>query len=135
MIKRQELVEDFMNFNLEVSISSNFISCNALVITNEFLKRVKEKELGDLKLKNILSLLGTDILFTSRWYFEVSKENMYTKRPWVKTNNFIWRSQNVYIQVWPKCIKILRSLIGGLVCLVCCCLSYLSKIQSWTSAT
>jgi len=66
MIKRQELVEDFMNFNLEVSISSNFISCNALVITNEFLKRVKEKELGDLKLKNILSLLGTDILFTSR---------------------------------------------------------------------
>jgi len=45
---------------LEVSISSNFISCNALVITNEFLKMMKEKQLEDLKLKNILSLLGTD---------------------------------------------------------------------------
>jgi len=60
MLKKQELIEDFRNLNLEVFISSNFISCNALVITNEFLKRVKKKQLEDLKLKNILSLLGTD---------------------------------------------------------------------------
>jgi len=60
LIKEQELIEDFRNLNLEVYISSNFISCNALVITNEFSKRVKEKQLEDLKLKNILSLLGTD---------------------------------------------------------------------------
>jgi len=43
MIKEQELIEDFRNLNLEISISSNFISCNAFVITNEFLKRLKEK--------------------------------------------------------------------------------------------
>jgi len=43
MIKEHKLIEDFRNLNLEVSILSNFISCNALVITNEFLKRVKEK--------------------------------------------------------------------------------------------
>jgi len=60
MIKKQELIEDFRNLNLKVSISSNFISCNALVITNEFLKRVREKQLEDLKLKNILSLLDTN---------------------------------------------------------------------------
>jgi len=60
MIKEQKLIEDFRNLNLEVPISSNFITCNALVITNEFLKRVKEKQLEDLKLKNILSLLGTN---------------------------------------------------------------------------
>ena len=60
MIKEQELIEDFRNLNLEVFISSNFIICNALVIANEFLKRVKEKQLEDLKMKNILSLLGTD---------------------------------------------------------------------------
>jgi len=58
MMKEQELIEDFRNLNLEVSISSNFICCNALVITNEFLMRVKEKQLEDLKLKNILSLFG-----------------------------------------------------------------------------
>ena len=60
MIKEHELIEDFRNLNLEVSISSNFISCIALVITNEFLKRVKEKQLEDLKLKNTLTLLGID---------------------------------------------------------------------------
>jgi len=60
MIKEQELIEDFRNLNFEVSISLNFISCNVLVITNEFLKRMKEKQLEDLKLKNILSLLGID---------------------------------------------------------------------------
>jgi len=43
MIKEQELIEDFRHLNLEVSISSNFINCNVLVITNEFLERVKEK--------------------------------------------------------------------------------------------
>jgi len=60
MIKEHELIKDFRNLNLEVSLSTNFISCNVLVITNESLKRVKEKQLEDLKLKNILSLLGTD---------------------------------------------------------------------------
>jgi len=59
MIKERELIKNFRNLNLEISILSNFISCNALVITNEFLKRVKEKQLEDLKLKNILSILGT----------------------------------------------------------------------------
>jgi len=34
MIKEQELIENFRNLNLEVYISSNFISCNVLVITN-----------------------------------------------------------------------------------------------------
>ena len=61
MMKEQELIEYFRNLNLEVSISSNFISCNVLVITNEFLKMVKEKQLEDLKLKNILGCL----LYTS----------------------------------------------------------------------
>jgi len=59
MIREHKLIEDFRNLNLEVSISSNFISCNALVITNEFLKMVKEKQLEDLKLNNIVSFLGT----------------------------------------------------------------------------
>jgi len=60
MIEEREVIEDFRNLNLEVSISSNFISFNALVITNEFLTRVREKQLEDLKLKNIFSLLGTN---------------------------------------------------------------------------
>jgi len=60
IIKEQKLIEDFKNLNLEVFTSSNFISYNTLVITNEFLKRVKEKQLYDLKLKNILSLLDTN---------------------------------------------------------------------------
>jgi len=60
MVKEEELIEDFRNLNLEVSISSNFISYNALIITNEFLKRVKDKQLKDLKLKNILIFFGTD---------------------------------------------------------------------------
>ena len=59
MIKVQKLIEDFKNLNLEVSISSNFICCNALIINNEFLKRMKEKQLEDLKLKNILNPLDT----------------------------------------------------------------------------
>ena len=33
MIKEQELIEDFRNLNLKVSIYSNFISCNSLVIS------------------------------------------------------------------------------------------------------
>ena len=50
MIRELALIEDFKSMNLEVSISSNCISCNTLVITNEFLEKVKEKQLEDSKL-------------------------------------------------------------------------------------
>jgi len=60
MIKELKLIEDFRNLNLEVYISSNCISCNTLVITNEFLEKVKKKRFEDLKLKSILSLLDID---------------------------------------------------------------------------
>ena len=43
MIRELALIEDFRSMNLEVSMSSNCISCNIIVITNEFLKKVKEK--------------------------------------------------------------------------------------------
>jgi len=43
MIRELALIDDFMCMNLEVSMSSNCISCNTLVITNEFLEKVKEK--------------------------------------------------------------------------------------------
>ncbi|XP_068487134.1 uncharacterized protein [Phaseolus vulgaris] len=45
MIRELELIEDFRSMNLEVSMSSNCISCNTIVITNEFLEKVKEKQL------------------------------------------------------------------------------------------
>ena len=41
-------------------MSSNCIGCNTLVITNEFLEKVKEKQLEDSKLKNFMGLLNTD---------------------------------------------------------------------------
>jgi len=43
MIRELTFIEDFRSMNLEVSMSSNYISCNTFVITNEFLKKVKEK--------------------------------------------------------------------------------------------
>jgi len=43
MIRELTLIEDFKSMNLKVSMSSNCISCNTLVITNEFLEKVKEK--------------------------------------------------------------------------------------------
>jgi len=43
MIRELELIEDFRSMNLDVSMSSNCIRCNTLVITNEFLEKVKEK--------------------------------------------------------------------------------------------
>jgi len=43
MIRELVLIEDFRSMNLEVSMSSNCISCNTLVITDEFLKKVKKK--------------------------------------------------------------------------------------------
>ena len=57
MIRELTLIEDFRK---EVSMSSNYISCNTLVITNEFLENVKEKQLEDSKLKNFMGLLNTD---------------------------------------------------------------------------
>jgi len=60
MIRELALIEDFRSMNLEVSMSSNCISCNTLVIINEFLEKVKEKQLEDLKLKNFMGLLNTD---------------------------------------------------------------------------
>jgi len=56
MIREISLIEYFRSMNLEVSMSSNCISCNTLVITNEFL----EKQLEDLKLKNFMDLLDTE---------------------------------------------------------------------------
>ena len=44
MIREIALIEDFKSMNLEVSMSSNCISCNTLVITNDFLEKVKEKQ-------------------------------------------------------------------------------------------
>ena len=41
-------------------MSSNCISCNTLVITNEFMEKVKEKQCEDSKLKNFTGLLNTD---------------------------------------------------------------------------
>jgi len=60
MIRELTLIEDFKSMNLEVSMSSNCISCNTLVITNEFLEKVKENQLEDSKLKNFMGLLNTD---------------------------------------------------------------------------
>jgi len=47
MIRELALIEDFRSMNLEVSMFSNCFSCNTLVITNEFLEKVKEKQLED----------------------------------------------------------------------------------------
>ena len=54
MIRELALIEDFRIVNLEVSMSSNCINCNTLVITNEFLEKMKEKQLGDSKLKKFM---------------------------------------------------------------------------------
>ena len=43
MIKELELIEDFGRLNLEISISSTYISDKMLVINNEFLEKMKEK--------------------------------------------------------------------------------------------
>jgi len=46
--------------NSTTFISIYYISCNMLVITNKFLENLKEKQLVDLNLKNILTLLDTN---------------------------------------------------------------------------
>jgi len=52
MIRELTLIENIRSMILEVSMSSNCISCNTFVITNDFFQKVKEKQLEDSKLKN-----------------------------------------------------------------------------------
>jgi len=53
MIRELTLIENFKSMNLKVSMSSNCISCNTLVITNEFMEKVEEKQLEDSKIEEL----------------------------------------------------------------------------------
>ena len=48
MIEEQKLIEQFRYLNLEVKLHRDHISCGSLIITNELLRRIEEKQLGIL---------------------------------------------------------------------------------------
>lgn len=53
MIKELELIKDFRRLNLEIYVSSTYISYNMFVIPNEFLKKSEREAIGGFELKNI----------------------------------------------------------------------------------
>jgi len=60
MIEEQKLIEQFRNLNLGVKFHVDHISCSKLIITNDFLGMIKEKQLEDPSLKHTVDLLGTN---------------------------------------------------------------------------
>jgi len=58
MIEQQKTIAKFRDLNLGVEFHEDHISCGTLTITNDFLGRIKEKQLEDSSLRNIMELLG-----------------------------------------------------------------------------
>ena len=59
MIKEVELLEEFRDMKLHVELGSEFIGCNTLTISSDFLNSVKERQLLDASLKRVIEQLGS----------------------------------------------------------------------------
>jgi len=60
MIKEVELLEQFRDMKLQVELGSEFIRCNTLTISSDFLDSVRERQLLDASLNIVIEQLGSD---------------------------------------------------------------------------
>jgi len=60
MIKEVELLEKFRDMKLQVELGSEFIGCNTLTISSDFLTSIRERKLLDASLNKIRERLGSN---------------------------------------------------------------------------
>ena len=60
MARELELVEQFRDMRLQVTLEENVIRCYHLTVSSDFLVMIKERQLSDPKLRRTVELLGTD---------------------------------------------------------------------------
>jgi len=60
MIKEVELLQKFKDMKLQVKLGSEFIRCSNLIISNDFLNSVKERQMLDVSLNRVREQLGSD---------------------------------------------------------------------------
>jgi len=60
MVKELDLVEQFRDLRLQVVLGEGVIRCSHLVVSNDFLGLIKERQLSDPKLQKTVELLGTE---------------------------------------------------------------------------
>jgi len=60
MVKELDLMEQFRDLRLQMVLGEGVIRCNHLVVSNDFLGLIKERQLSDPKLQKTVELLGTE---------------------------------------------------------------------------
>jgi len=60
MVRELDLVEQFRDMRLQVTLGEDVIRCNHLTVSSDFLVLIKERQLSDPKLQKIVELLGTE---------------------------------------------------------------------------
>jgi len=60
MARELDLVEQFKDMELQVTLGEDVIRCNHLTVFSDFLVLIKERELSDPKLQRTVELLGTE---------------------------------------------------------------------------
>jgi len=60
MARELDLVEQFRDMQLQVTLGENVIRCNHLIVSSDFLVLIKERQLFDPKLRRTVELLGTE---------------------------------------------------------------------------
>jgi len=60
MARELELVEQFRDMQLQVTLGENVIRCNHLTVSCDFLVLIKERQLSDHKLRRTVELLDTE---------------------------------------------------------------------------
>lgn len=75
MVKEQELIDTFRYMNLMVDLSNDHIRCSKLIITDDFLKMTKDKELVYFGLKHIIDMLAANKPRILSWGLLVSLDS------------------------------------------------------------
>ena len=60
MARELDLVEQFRDMQLQVTLGEDVIRCNRLIVSSDFLVLIKERQLSDPKLWRTAELLGTE---------------------------------------------------------------------------
>jgi len=60
MARELELVEQFRDMQLQVTLGEGVIRCNRLIVSSDFLVLIKERQLSDPKLRETAECLGTE---------------------------------------------------------------------------
>lgn len=60
MMKELKLMEKLRDMNLWIQLHKDRIWCSQLMITNDFLEKIKVEQLGNAGLQNMVDLLGND---------------------------------------------------------------------------